>query len=53
MRRHPKDSAESARSITRRGLIMGGAQLAVMGILGLRMRYMQVELADQFRVLAE
>ena len=53
MRRHPKDSAESARRITRRGLIMGGAQLAFMGLLGLRMRYMQVEQADQFRVLAE
>jgi penicillin-binding protein 2 len=53
MRRNPKDSADSARRITRRGLIMGGAQLAFMGILGLRMRYMQVEQADQFRVLAE
>ena len=53
MRRHPKDSAESGRRITRRGLIMGGAQLAFMGVLGLRMRYMQVEQADQFRVLAE
>ena len=53
MRRNPKDSADSSRRITRRGLIMGGAQLAFMGILGLRMRYMQVEQADQFRVLAE
>ncbi|WP_375569466.1 penicillin-binding protein 2 [Seohaeicola saemankumensis] len=53
MRRNPKDSADSSRRITRRGLILGGAQLAFMGILGLRMRYMQVEQADQFRVLAE
>lgn len=53
MRRHPKDSAESSRRITRRGLVMGGAQLAFMGVLGLRMRYMQVDQADQFRVLAE
>ncbi|MFU8863653.1 MAG: penicillin-binding protein 2 [Rhodobacterales bacterium] len=53
MRRHPKDSAESGRRITRRGLFMGGAQLAFMGVLGLRMRYMQVDQADQFRVLAE
>ncbi|MFD1196413.1 penicillin-binding protein 2 [Seohaeicola saemankumensis] len=53
MRRNPKDSADSSRRITRRGLVLGGAQLAFMGILGLRMRYMQVEQADQFRVLAE
>ena len=53
MRRNPKDSADSSCRITRRGLILGGAQLAFMGILGLRMRYMQVEQADQFRVLAE
>jgi penicillin-binding protein 2 len=32
---------------------MGGSMLAFMGVLGLRMRYMQVEQADQFRVLAE
>ena len=53
MRRNPKDSADSARRITRRGLVMGGSMLAFMGVLGLRMRYMQVEQADQFRVLAE
>jgi penicillin-binding protein 2 len=53
MRRHPKDSAESVRRVTRRGLILGGAQLVFMGVLGLRMRYMQVDQADQFRVLAE
>lgn len=53
MRRNPKDSADSARRITRRGLVAGGAMVAFMGILGLRMRYMQVEQADQFRVLAE
>ncbi len=53
MRRNPKDSAELSRRITRRGLIMGGAQLALVGVLGLRMRYMQVDQADQFRVLAE
>ena len=53
MRRNPKDSADSTRRITRRGLVMGGSMLAFMGVLGLRMRYMQVEQADQFRVLAE
>ncbi|SEQ11040.1 penicillin-binding protein 2 [Thalassovita taeanensis] len=53
MRRSPKESADGARRITRRGLILGGAQLGFAGLLGLRMRYMQVEQADQFRLLAE
>ncbi|OWU85033.1 penicillin-binding protein [Oceanicola sp. 22II-s10i] len=53
MRRTPKDSAESSRRITRRGLLLGGAQLGVMGLLGARMRYMQVDQADEFRLLAE
>ena len=53
MRRSPQDTTESARRITRRTLFLGGSQLAFMGILGLRMRYMQVDQADQFRLLAE
>ncbi len=53
MTRSPRDSADSARFITRRGLIMGGLQLGFGGLLALRMRYMQVEQADQFRLLAE
>ncbi|MFV2052288.1 penicillin-binding protein 2 [Aliiroseovarius sp. YM-037] len=53
MKRSPKDTEESARKITRRGLLMGGTQLAFVGVLGLRMRYLQVEQADQFRLLAE
>ncbi|MCR8548104.1 penicillin-binding protein 2 [Salipiger sp. P9] len=53
MRRTPRDSAESTRRITRRGLILGGAQLGFAGALALRMRYMQVDQADEFRLLAE
>jgi len=53
MRRPPKDTAESARKITRRALVVGAAQLGLIGVLGLRMRSMQVEQADQFRLLAE
>ncbi|SLN24362.1 Stage V sporulation protein D [Roseovarius litorisediminis] len=53
MRRAPKDSAESHRLITRRGLILGGAQVGFMGLLALRMRYLQVDQADQFRLLAD
>ena len=53
MRRSPKDTDESARRITRRALFMGGAMAAMVAVLGARMRYMQVDQADQFRLLAE
>lgn len=53
MRRPTKDSAESTRVISRRGLIVGGLQLSFAGLLAARMRYMQVDQADQFRLLAE
>ncbi|SMC50871.1 peptidoglycan glycosyltransferase [Primorskyibacter flagellatus] len=44
---------DSYRRVSRRGLILGGMQLGFAGLLGLRMRYMQVDQADQFRLLAE
>ena len=53
MKRLPKDTEESARLITRRGLVLGGAQIGFMGLLGFRMRQMQVEEAEQYRLLAE
>ena len=53
MKRPGKDSAESVRIISRRGLIVGGMQLSFAAMLAARMRYMQVEQADQFRLLAE
>jgi penicillin-binding protein 2 len=53
MRRSPKESEESAGLVTRRGLVLGGLQLGFMGILGLRMRQMQVEEAENYRLLAE
>ncbi|GGL95790.1 penicillin-binding protein 2 [Pseudooceanicola nanhaiensis] len=53
MKRSPKDTAESVRRITRRGLILGGGMVGFMGLLGARMRYMQVDQADEFRLLAE
>ena len=43
MRRSPKDTQESARMITRRGLMLGGAQAAMVAVLGTRMHTMQVE----------
>ncbi|WP_321831095.1 penicillin-binding protein 2 [Thalassovita sp.] len=53
MKRNNRDSADSARRITRRALLLGGAQLAFGGVLAMRMRYMQVDQADEFRLLAE
>ncbi len=53
MKRPPKDIIASARTISRRALIMGGVQLGVIGALGWRLQSMQVEQADQFRLLAE
>ena len=53
MRRTPKESTDSWKKISRRALLLGGAQMALAGTLGLRMRHMQVDQADQFRLLAE
>jgi penicillin-binding protein 2 len=53
MRRNARDSEESARGINRRALMLGGAMSAFVAVLGARMRYMQVDQADQFRLLAE
>lgn len=53
MKRSGRETADSARRITRRGLLLGGAQVGFGGLLALRMRYMQVVEADKFRLLAE
>lgn len=53
MKRTPKETAQSARRITRRGLILGGLQLGFAGVLATRMRHMQIDQADEFRLLAE
>jgi len=53
MRPTPKDSATSHRRISRRGLFFAGAQFLMIGALGLRMRQLQLEQADEFRLLAE
>ena len=53
MKRPVKDIEQSSRRVSRRALILGAAQLGVAGVLGWRMQSMQVEQADQFRLLAE
>lgn len=53
MKRSAKDTEESARGISRRALVVGVAQLGIVGALGIRMKSMQIEQADHFRLLAE
>lgn len=53
MRRNPRELDSTHRQMSRRTLVLGGAQVALVGALGMRMRYMQVDQADQFRLLAE
>lgn len=53
MRKSQKEIAESSRSITRRGLMLGAIQMAVVSVLGLKMRSMQIEHADEYRLLSD
>ena len=53
MRRTPKETDQAASLVTRRGMVLGGLQLGFMGVLGLRMRHMQVTEAENYRLLAE
>ncbi len=53
MRRTARDSEDSARMINRRALMLGGAMTAMVAALGVRMRYLQVDQADEFKLLAE
>jgi penicillin-binding protein 2 len=53
MRRSARDTETSVRRVSRRGLMVAGLQAGFMGLLTLRLRHMQVEQADAFRLLAE
>ncbi|MGR3614767.1 MAG: penicillin-binding protein 2 [Paracoccaceae bacterium] len=53
MKKNVRDLEEAHRKLTRRSMIVGGLQLAFVGGLAARMRFLQVEQADQFRLLAE
>ncbi|OWJ78471.1 penicillin-binding protein 2 [Haematobacter genomosp. 1] len=53
MKRNDKDVEESNRRITRRALVLGGLQVSVLALLAGRMRYLQIDHADQYRMLAE
>ena len=53
MRRNPRELSGLWRKTSRRALLLGGTQVAFAGVLGWRMVNLQVEQADQFRLLAE
>lgn len=53
MRRSRAETDASHNKLSRRAALLGGAQLLFMGGLAARMRYLQVDQADQFRLLAE
>ena len=53
MKRPDKDGDLSSRRIARRAVVLGALQVAFAGGLLYRMREMQVEQAEEFRMLAE
>ncbi|NJS38905.1 MAG: penicillin-binding protein 2 [Rhodobacteraceae bacterium] len=53
MKRSARETEDVARSLTRRTLMLGGGMAAMVAVLGVRMRYLQVDQADEFKLLAE
>ena len=48
-----KTSKEKRRRISRRALVLGGMQGAVIGVLALRMRYLQIDQSSEYRLLSD
>ena len=53
MKRNPKEVEDSARQITRRGLIVAALMGTTSAVLAARLHYLQVDQASDFRLLAE
>lgn len=53
MRKSTNEKQTSQAIISRRTLLVGGIQAGLVGVLGARMHYLQVQESDQFRLLAE
>ena len=53
METDPKEIERGYKIINRRTLVLGGTQLALVAGLGYRMRYLQIDQADEFRLQAE
>ncbi len=53
MRRPVKENLETSRTFTRRAVVMAGAQMTIVGVLAWRMQQLQLDQAEEFRLLAE
>ncbi|CAN1545989.1 FtsI Cell division protein FtsI/penicillin-binding protein 2 [Paracoccaceae bacterium] len=53
MKPSARQAEESNRTLNRRALLLGGGMGAMIAVLGGRMRYLQVDQADAFQLLAE
>ena len=53
MRRQRNEGSEVWPRMTRRAVLLGTAQLGLMGVLGWRMKQLQIDQAEEFRLLAE
>ncbi|MBU3030349.1 penicillin-binding protein 2 [Paracoccus marinaquae] len=53
MRKSPRDTQDGTRRIGRRGLMLAGIQLGVVTTLGLRLRSMQLDHAEEYRLLSD
>jgi penicillin-binding protein 2 len=53
VKRTARDTEETNRTLTRRTLMLGAGMTAMVAALGVRMRYLQVDQADEFKLLAE
>ena len=53
MRKSTNEKQTSQAIVSRRTLLVGGIQAWLVGVLGARMHYLQVQESDQFRFLAE
>ncbi|HVG47065.1 MAG TPA: penicillin-binding protein 2 [Rubellimicrobium sp.] len=53
MRRQRNEGSEVWPRMTRRAILLGTAQVGLMGVLGWRMKKLQIDQADQFALLAE
>lgn len=53
MKKSAREIIDSSRQITRRGLLLAGIQIGVAATLALKMRSMQLDHAEEFRMLSD
>jgi penicillin-binding protein 2 len=53
MKKSPREIQDSTRRITRRGLMLGGIQIATASTLALKLRSMQLDHAEEYRMLSD